>query len=285
MKFINDENLKDTFAYLDNVTVAGQTQLEHDKNVKAFSEAIARRNFTLNDSKTVSSVSNTNILGYVVGNMCIKLDPEHMRPLIDFPPPSNFKALRRVLGMFAYYAKWINCFADKIRPLAEAKDFPLNEDALNAFNLLKTDLSNAALQSIDKSLPFVIECDASDIAVSATLNQGGRPVAFVSRTLQGSEIHYPAYEKEATAIVEAVRKWGHLLTRNTFTLITDQRSVSFMLDSRRRTKIKNDKVQKWRMELAPFSYVIKYRPGLRNVGPDAFTRALCTVTAMTLNTL
>ena len=284
-KFINEENLKDTFAYLDNVTVAGRIQLEHDINVKAFSEAIIRRKFTLNDNKTVKSVPNVNILGYIVGNMCIKPDPERMRPLIDFPPPSNLKALRRVLGMFGYCAKWINCFADKIRPLAEATDFPLKESALNAFNLLKSDLSNATLQSIDESLPFVIECDASDIAVSATLNQGGRPVAFMSRTLQGSEIHYPAYEKEATAIVEAVRKWGHLLTRNTFTLITDQRSVSFMLDSRRRTKIKNDKVQKWRMELAPFSYVIKYRPGQRNVGPDTLTRALCTVTSMTLNTL
>ena len=97
-KFINEENLKDTFAYLDNVTVAGRTQLEHDINVKAFSEAIIRRKFTLNDNKTVKSVPNVNILGYIVGNMCIKPDPERMRPLIDFPPPSNLKALRRVLG-------------------------------------------------------------------------------------------------------------------------------------------------------------------------------------------
>ena len=85
--------------------------------------------------------------------------------------------------------------------------------------------------------------------------------------------------------MEPVRKWGHFLTRNTFTLITDQRSISFMLDKKRRTKIKNNKVQKWHMELALFSYVIKYRSGQRNVGPDLFTRALCTVSALTLNTL
>ena len=272
-QFISEEKLKDTVAYLDNVTVAGRNQLEHDDNVKAFLDAINRRNFTLNETKTVKSVSNINILGYVVGNMHIKPDPERMQPLLNFPPPSNYKALRRVLGMFAYYAKWINCFADKVRPLADAKEFPLSANSLNAFNLLKNELSNAALQSIDECLPFVVECDASDVAISATLNQGGRPVAFMSRTLQGSEIYYPAFEKEATAIIEAVRKWSHLLSRNTFTLITDQRSVSFMLDSRRRTKIKNDKIQQWRMELASFSYVVKYRPGQRNVGPDTLTRA------------
>ena len=88
--------------------------------------------------------------------------------------------LHRVLGMFAYYAKWINCFADKIRPLADVKSFPLNAKALEALNILKSNLENATLKSIDESKPFVVEYDASDIAVSATLNQGGRPVAFMS---------------------------------------------------------------------------------------------------------
>jgi len=45
-----------------------------------------------------------------------------------------------------------------------------------------------ALHSIDELAPFVVECDASDVAVSATLNQQGRPVALMSHTLQVSEI-------------------------------------------------------------------------------------------------
>ena len=97
----------------------------------------------------------------------------------------------------------------------------------------------------------------------------------MSRTLQGSEIHYPAYEQEAPAIIEAIRKWSHLLPRQTFTLITDQRSVAFMFDSRRRSKIKTDKIQQWRVELASLSYIIKYRPGQQNVGPHSFSRAFC----------
>ena len=57
--------------------------------------------------------------------------------------------------------------------------------------------------------------------------------------------------------------------------MTDQRSVAFMLDSRRRSKINNNKVQRWRMELASYSCNIKHRPGKRNVGPDILSRAFC----------
>ncbi|CAB4035659.1 retrovirus-related Pol poly from transposon [Paramuricea clavata] len=91
--------------------------------------------------------------------------------------------------------------------------------------------------------------------------------------LHGSKLHYPAVEKEAMAIVEAVRKWQHFLARRHFTLKTDQRSVAFMFDSRKRTKIKNNKIQAWRLELGSFSYTVEYRPGKDNVAPDSFTRA------------
>ena len=136
--------------------------------------------------------------------------------------------------------------------------FPLDTAATAAYNLLKKELEKAALQSIDESCSFVVECDASEVAILAMLNQGGRPVAFMSRTLQNSELHYPSVEKEATAIIEAVSKWRHLLAGRHFTLVTDQCSVAFMLDNRKRSKVKNNKIQVWKFELASFCYTVKY---------------------------
>ena len=59
-EFIERENLKDVpvFPYLDNVTVAGRTQEDHDANVKLFLDAIRRNNFTFNEMKTISSVNS-----------------------------------------------------------------------------------------------------------------------------------------------------------------------------------------------------------------------------------
>ena len=47
--------------------------------------------------------------------------------------------------------------------------------------------------------------------ISVTLKQAGRDDVFMSKTLQGSELHYPASEKEATDIIEYVRKWSDFL--------------------------------------------------------------------------
>ena len=103
--------------------------------------------------------------------------------------------------------------------------------------------------NIDETAPFTVETDASDVAISATLNQNGRPVAFMSRMLSGTELFYPSIEKEAQAVIEATRKWRHLLAGKRFSIITDQNVVAYMYDNRKRPKIKNDKIQCWRLEL------------------------------------
>ena len=87
-----------------------------------------------------------------------------------------------------------------------------------------------------------METDASEFAIAATLNQDGRAVAFHSRTLSLSEQRHSAIEKEAYAIVEALRKWRHLLIGRHSTLVTDQKSVSFMFDAKHSSKIKNEKI-------------------------------------------
>ena len=88
--------------------------------------------------------------------------------------------------MFSYFLQLIKNFSEKIKPLVQAKKFPLEKESLTAFELLKADIENSVVCAIDETLPFEIETDASDVSLAATLNQNGRPVAFFSRTLNGS---------------------------------------------------------------------------------------------------
>ena len=73
---IRDENLRDTFAYVDDVTVCGYTLEEHDRNLLLFRQALEKYGLTLNEEKSTFRVKRVTILGHVIENNVIRPDPE-----------------------------------------------------------------------------------------------------------------------------------------------------------------------------------------------------------------
>ena len=274
-QFISENRLEATFSYLDDITICGKTREEHDANLSRFMDAAAKYNLKFNDAKSKLSQDTINVLGYQISNGELQPDPERLRPLLEFPVPQTSKALRRCVGLFAYYAKWVPNYSKKIRPLVESATFPLSSEAIEAFSVIKEDIARSVIKVVDTEVPFVLETDASDKAIAGTLLQLGRPVAFYSRSLSQSECGHHIVEKEAYAIVECVRKWKHFLAGRHFTILTDQRAVSFMFSTNLKGKVKNDKIMRWRMELLPFSFDIRHRPGRENVCTDALSRTHC----------
>ena len=161
--------------------------------------------------------------------------------------------------------------------LIKEPEFPLGENAQKAFEDIKECISAACLVCPNESDLLVVETDASDRCLSASLNQNGRPVAFFSRTLNNHEKHHSSVEKEACAIVEAVRKWRHYLCGRRFLLLTDQQAVSFIFDSGKHGKIKNDKLLRWRIELSCHDFDIKFRPGRDNAAADCLSRVTASI--------
>ena len=115
------------------------------------------------------------------------------------------KSLNRRLGLFSYYSQWIPEFSERIKPLTSCKSFPLSPEAVTTFDSLKKIVKEAFVAAIHETMPFEVETDASDVALAGTLSQDGRPVAFLSRSLQGSELKHASIEKEAQAIIEAIK--------------------------------------------------------------------------------
>jgi len=89
-------------------------------------------------------------------------------------------------------------------------------------------------------------------------------------------LHQSSVEKEACAVLQVIRKWDHLLCGRQFTVVTDQQSVSFMYDVRHSSKIKNENIIRWRMQLSEFEFHKVFRPGKLNAVPDALSMAYCT---------
>ena len=271
---IKKHALRGTYCYVDDVIIAGRDSKDHKTNLDAFMKMVGLYNITLNEKKCFFNQTVIRVLGYEVSEGILKPDPSRTDSLLKLAIPSTSKALQRLMGFFSYYACWIPDFSRKIRPLVDAS-LPLDKEAISTIRLLKEAIMNAAKAPIDESVPFCIETDASDDAISGILSQRGRPVAFFSRSLHPSEKNHHIVEKEAYAIVESVRKWHHFLAMRTFTLITDQKSVSFMFDKKHSSKIKNEKILRWRLELMPYSYEIEYRAGSENSAADMLSRPSC----------
>ena len=234
-EFVKDEQLDGTHPFMDDIVVAGFTKEEHDANLLKFRNAADKKNLTYNPDKCVFGVTKLCTVGHIIENQNIRPDPERLRPLREIPVPNDPQSMKRVVGMFSYYSKWIPKFSDKIAPLVKNTTYPVGEHCEQAFQQLKTEVENSVVSAIDESLPFELETDASDLAIAAVLNQNGRPVAFFSRTLQDAERRHSPVEKEATAIIESVRHWRHYLSRH-FKLITDQQGLSFVFNKRHKKK-------------------------------------------------
>ena len=91
----------------------------------------------------LSKLRTADQLGY----RDIKPDPRRLQALLDLPPPTATKELKRVNGVFAYYSKWIENFSEKVSALLRSTFFSLADKALKAF-----DSSNLHCQSPARAL-------------------------------------------------------------------------------------------------------------------------------------
>ena len=91
--FIKQNSLKGYFPNLDDVTIAGVNQSEHDIYLKAFLDAASPTKITINESKTQLSQTEISLLGYKVWFGYIKPDPERVQPLFDLQLPQSNREL------------------------------------------------------------------------------------------------------------------------------------------------------------------------------------------------
>ena len=185
------------------------------------------------------------------------------------------KELERFVGLSVYYSKWVPKFSKLAEPLFTAKRdglLQLQKDALDCIDDIKKAVAKPLLWIPDRQKPFILETDASAIALGGVLTQEGRPVAFVSHKLSDREKHWSAIEKEAYAIVWCTHKCRQYLLGSKFTIITDQQGVSYLFDSRPKSSIKNSKLCRWRIALSEYTFDIQYRAGRLNTVADDMSR-------------
>ncbi|CAL9021144.1 unnamed protein product [Prunus brigantina] len=145
------------------------------------------------------------VLGHVISSKGIEVDKAKIDIISNMAAPASVKGVRSFLGHAGFYRRFIKDFSKITRPLCNllAKDvvFHFDKDCVNAFNILKRELtSTPIIMAPDWSLPFELMCDASDYAIGAVLGQRVNKLAHViyyaSRTLNDAQLNYSTSEKE-----------------------------------------------------------------------------------------
>ena len=268
---IRKEKLEKTRAYLDDVIISGATQEEHDRNLERFISTVKKYGITLNKDKCLINVQRISVLGHILEKGTKRPDPERLKTLMDYPLPATKQELHRFIGFFAYNAKWIAHYSDKVRPLLDAFNaglLALPESAVKAIGKLKDAIAKSVLVVPKPGSPLIMTTDASGTAIGGTLTQDSQPIAFFSRSLSSGERKQSAAERQALAIVECSRKWMPYMRAYHTLIQTDQEAVAFIF-SCNKSKVKNDKLMRWRLELSTLSYGIEYKKGSENIAADA----------------
>ncbi|KRY49099.1 Retrovirus-related Pol polyprotein from transposon gypsy [Trichinella britovi] len=76
---------RDTFVYVDNVTICGMNRKEHDEILNRFREVAEKYNLTLNNDKCEFTKTKIKLLGHIIEQGTLKPDPERFNLLQQFP--------------------------------------------------------------------------------------------------------------------------------------------------------------------------------------------------------
>ena len=145
------------------------------------------------------------------------------------------------LGLCNYYRRLIPHFADDAVPLykqtTELRVLPTPELS-DAFVKLKSDLCDSvALKLPNPEKPFVLETDASSVAVGAVLKQmdGEEEVStlFYSLALNSAQRNYSTYERELLAVVKACDAFRVFLLGRHFPFRTDHKALAEIFNNAR----------------------------------------------------
>ncbi|KAF1331706.1 reverse transcriptase, partial [Globisporangium splendens] len=255
-----------TFApsYFDDIfvhskTTNGKSDVDvHLDHLRQVFQVMRENKLYANLKKCMFFAPEIPVLGCFVGKSGVRVDPEKVKAIDNWPVPQNVKQLRQWLGLANYLHKYTRNYAALVQPLTQLlkKDveWKWSKDHRTAFEEVKRSLREApvlALPNHDK--PFHVVCDASDYAIGCALMQHDdegheRVVSYQSRQLRPAERNYPVHDKELLAMKYPLVKFRvYLLGEERFAIYTDHAPLQY-------------------------NFVVHYKPGKTKILADALSR-------------
>lgn len=272
------------FIYIDDILIASSSPQEHSHHLEVVFERLKEFQLRLNVDKCVFSVPELEFLGYQINSKGIRPTLEKVEAICRFQRPETVAALRRFLGMVNFYRRCLVNAATTLAPLNsylvgavknDKREIQWTPEAIQAFEKAKSDLTNATLlvhPRIDADIRLVT--DASDLCMGAVLEQATadtwEPLAFYSQKFSPAQTKYSAYDRELTAVFNAIKHFRHFLEGREFKVFTDHKPLIYAF--RQRSDKASPRQLRQLSFIAEFTTEFVYLAGSENTVADSLSR-------------
>ena len=106
-RVIPNELRNSVFVFIDDLLIVFKDFESHMSLLRKVAFHLRRANLTINVEKSKFVMRQVKYLGYIVGDGCIKTDPDKVKAIVDFEAPKTVKQVRRFLGMCGWYRRFI----------------------------------------------------------------------------------------------------------------------------------------------------------------------------------
>ncbi|CAH8614326.1 unnamed protein product [Dicrocoelium dendriticum] len=276
-----------TAAYLDDIIVMGRTPEELFNRLDEVLCCIQSYGFRIREDKCTFFTPLIKYLGFILEKDGRRPDPENIEAIRKMPPPTDLQSLRSFCGLISHYSAFLPEMHRLRAPLNKllSKGQPWNwtAECQNAFERVKSLLSsNLLLTHFDPSKEIVLTTDASSHGIGAviahTYTDGSqKAIAHAARTLTKAEKNYSQIEKEALAIVYAVKKFHKMLYGRRFKLLTDHKPLLAIFGSKKGIPAYTaNRLQRWALTLMGYDFEIQYQSTVSIGQADALSRLIDT---------
>ena len=277
------EGLPNSKVYLDDILTHSRSFDDHLSHLDLVFRRIESANLKIKPSKCMFGARETKFLGFDVSIEGIRPCEEKFEAIKKYPVPHNQKTCKRFLGLASYYRRFIRNYSNIVDPinrlLKKNSKFVWSSSCQESFNQIINLLINPPILAYPNfNKEFYLTTDASGVGLGAILSQLNnigeeKVIGYASRGLTDAEKNYSATELEACAILWAINFFKHYLYGHQFIIWSDHNPLQYMDNMKNKTS----KVNRWRLELSEYSYIVKYKPGVKNTNADALSRVVVPV--------
>ena len=263
--------------YLDDTVVFSSTFEDHLHRLKPVFERLRVAVLHLKPSKCHFCLPQVKYLGHIVSAEGIQPNPAKLEAVVKYPTPRNIEELHVFLGLGNYYRRFVQSYVQIAGPLhnftrKNIAGYKWTEYCEESFVQLKQSLTSSPILAYPKfDTMFTVSTDASDTAMGAVLSQmqvgKERVIGYWSLQLDKAQPRYSTIEREALAVVSAIKEFYPYLYGFKFELVTDHNPLT----SLKRLHDVGGRITRWILFLLQFDFSIVYKLGRSNANADALS--------------